>query len=73
MSGTLRDTLGSAYIEQQAEHAEDIAAYCRDNHLPGEADQWQVQANTWRIELPPMELEPGEIIDAAFCEIEPEP
>jgi hypothetical protein len=73
VSGALRQTLGTAHIERQAERAEDMAAYCRDNRLPDEADQWQAEANAWRIELPPVEMEPGEIIEADVCEIEPEP
>lgn len=73
MSGALRRTLGTAHIERQAERAEDMAAFCRDKLEHDEADQWQAEANAWRIELPAQEPEPEDITEAEFCEIEPEP
>jgi hypothetical protein len=68
MSGTLRGVFSDAYILAQAEKMEELAFTDPENF-----EHWQAQANAWRIELPPPELEPGPVFDAEFTEMEPEP
>jgi len=56
-----------AFITQQAELMEALA-----QDEPDKAEYWQAQANAWRIELPPEEIEPTEpAIDADFWDIDP--
>ncbi len=68
MSGPVRDggEWTQAFIRDQAERCEEMALTD-----PEGAERWQAEANAWRVELPPAEIEPGPITDADFIEIEP--
>jgi len=59
--------LGISEILSRAEFCEDMAV-----QYPDAAENWQAQANAWRVELPPAEIDPpGPVIDSDFIDIEP--
>jgi hypothetical protein len=57
------------YVLEQAERFELLAS---EAPTPEDAYALQTMANEWRIELPPVELDPpGPPIDADYIDIEP--